>query len=290
MEASDDLNSTSSQWSKRYGKRLETIDGIEIASSYKEYIDLALGDLKDRLKKSKMKVNDFRERIEKRTSLLDEVVKEIMRRRVLALKFTEKDKLLRKRLIRNTEMRSAIQNLAEIAGYRLNRRDQASFDKISSNEYSKLRDDATNDDSQDRYESVGSKYPESSNETVDAAENGGVDLGENNEALQNNSYTVYIEMAYNQINAILTKDKQIIIDLIRRKKNNDFKLKELEKLRLKVSNSLVKLKEFDENLTELIKNDVNIENILVKLSMKYKQQANNSNIVHTDNLNNKKII
>lgn len=96
----DETNSTqaANNWSKKYGKRLETIDGIEIASSYKEYISLALGDLRDRLKKSKMKLADFRERIQSRTNLLDQVVNEIMRRRMMAIKLTDQDKKLRKRL------------------------------------------------------------------------------------------------------------------------------------------------------------------------------------------------
>ena len=42
--------------SKKYGKRLETVDGVEIASSYIEYLDLALGDLEDRLKNE---INDY---------------------------------------------------------------------------------------------------------------------------------------------------------------------------------------------------------------------------------------
>ena len=43
-------------------KNLETIDGVEIASSYKEYLDLALGDLEDRLKKASVKLLDFKNR------------------------------------------------------------------------------------------------------------------------------------------------------------------------------------------------------------------------------------
>jgi hypothetical protein len=100
-------------------KRLETIDGVEIASSYREYIDLASGDIDDRLVKNHAQLNDLQERIKKRTELNDQIEKEIVRRRAYAQELSEKDKMLRNRLVRNTEMKSALTNLADIAGYKL---------------------------------------------------------------------------------------------------------------------------------------------------------------------------
>jgi hypothetical protein len=196
--------------------------------------------VRDRLNKSKIKIDDFQERIVKRTDLLNQVTREISRRKTLALKLTEKDKLLRKRLIRNTEMKSAIQNLAEIAGYKLNR-GKFLVNRIKSKNRSLSEDD---------------EKEEMNTET------NGYEL----KITKNNSYTVYIEMAYNEVDEILARDKQIIIELIRRKKNNDFKLKELLKLRVKVIDSLAKLKDFDAKLSEIIQNNSNIENILSKLA------------------------
>ena len=83
---------------------------------------------------------------------------------------------------------------------------------------------------------------------------------------QISNYTLHIQAAYNQVNQLFARDKQFIVELIRRKKNNDFKLRELEKLRVKVSNSLTKLKQLDENLGQMIRNDVGIEEALIRLS------------------------
>jgi hypothetical protein len=90
---------------KQIGKRLETVDGVEIASSYKEYLDLALGDLEDRLKKSNIKSDDFQDRIHKRTNLLNDIESEIEKRKAYSNELMDKDKLMRTMLIRNTEMK-----------------------------------------------------------------------------------------------------------------------------------------------------------------------------------------
>lgn len=248
---------------------------------------LALGDLKDRLKKNKIKIEDFHERIKKRRNLLDQIVKEIIRRRMLALKFTEQDKQLRKRLqlkvfkayiikllltkinqsrlIRNIEIKSAIQHLAEIAGYKL-------INSQQSEESSLLPDTNSN---QNDYEMLATRILYSSqsmyeDETKNKTNQDATTIQDSNESELNNNkngnYTLHIQAAYNQINQNFSRDKQLIIELVRMKKNNEFKLKELERLRVKVSNSLAKLKQLDENLAQMIKNDVNIEEALVKLS------------------------
>jgi hypothetical protein len=118
-EIRDDMGFTQITGTNPNHKRLETIDGVEIASSYKEYIDLATGDIDDRLAKSNMQLNDLQERIKKRAELNDQIEKEIVRRRNYAQELSEKDKVLRNRLVRNTEMKSALTNLADIAGYKL---------------------------------------------------------------------------------------------------------------------------------------------------------------------------
>ena len=97
-------------------KRLETVDGVEIASSYREYMDLALSDLEDRLVKSNSKLLDFNGRIEKRSNLYEKIKEEIIRRKDLSADLVVKTKDVRNRLIKNTAMKSAIQNLADIAG------------------------------------------------------------------------------------------------------------------------------------------------------------------------------
>ena len=229
---------------KRFGKRLETIDGVEIASSYREYMDLALSDLNDRLKKSKVKINDFRERIEKRTHLLERIRKEIEKRKEDELNYSQKDGLLRKRLIRNTQMKAAIQNLAKIAEYRLD---------------------------QSENENLLPKYIENELGALNSQENRhGEDLNRLfNGSLQNlqinNTYTKYIQMAYAEINENLINDKQSLIEIVRRKINNDKKLKKLEVLDEKVDKSLVKLRELERSLNQLIQHDTNIQNVLDEL-------------------------
>lgn len=151
------------------------------------------------------------------------------------MELTEKDRLIRDRLIRNTEMKSAIQNLADIAGYKL---DKIKPNLKNSHILKKAKAELL------LSEASGSLF--------------------NN--IKNSSYTLYIGMAFTEVNEILAKDKQTIIELIRKKINNDFKIKELEKLRIKVSDSLIKLKDFEIKLNDLISHDSNVENVLRKVS------------------------
>lgn len=164
-------------------------------------------------------------------------------------------------MIRNIEIRSAIQHLAEIAGY-----------KLSSSGGSQLSEEVNVSSNQLDYEMLASRVFEN----TDAVNNTAVEpealVSEESEpplaALnqQMSNYTLHIQAAYNQVNQLFARDKQYIIELIRRKKSNDFKLKELDKLRVKVSNSLSKLKQLDENLGQMIRNDVGIEEALIRLS------------------------
>lgn len=240
---------------------METIDGIEIASSYKEYIDLALGDLKDRIKKSRIKIDDFRKRIDKRTRLLDEVVREINRRKSYALKLTENDRLLRKSLIRSNEMKKAINNLAHIAGYKL------SEGKFSLNKSNPSDEDLNNQDGLTSNEQPARNGNDEADNDDSQVKSSPDEENFYDKRVKNASYVemIYIQMTYNRVNEILARDKQMIIELVRRIKNNSFKLKELEKLRLKIDNQLAKLKLFDAKLADFVRNEIEIETILTKL-------------------------
>lgn len=246
---------------KQYHKRLETIDGVEIASSYKEYLDLALGDLEDRLKKSNLKLADFKERIFKRTNLLKEIEREIEKRKEYSLQLSEKDKFLRTRLIRNTEMKSALQNLADIAGYKLN--------SVEKNQFFT----ETNSSS----ENISSFLDEDETQMVNSRNltNALVDKWEKSK--NSSTYTRYIEMAYTEVDSILATDKQTLIDVIRKLKTNEYKLKELEQLRIKVNSSLVRLNELESSLSNLINHDLQISNT-VKLLEKQMLQFNQENM------------
>lgn len=217
---------------KKFGKRLETVEGVEIASSYKEYMDLALSDLEDRLNKSRLKLKDFNDRIKKRTQLLSEISNEIERRKDLAKDFIEKDKQLRSRLLRNTEMKSAITNLADLAEYKLSNRRQNTNFESDINELLKK-------------------------------ENNSVKLDKALNSKELNS--TFIEMAYNEINNILAYDKQTLMQLIRKKLTNDYKLKELEKLKVNVDGSLKKLESSKQRLSQMIQHDADIDDILKQL-------------------------
>lgn len=177
-------------------------------------------------------------------------------------------------MIRNIEIRSAIQHLAEIAGYKL------ASTNSNSNQQSEEVNVSTN---QLDYEMLASRVLENSD--LEAANNNKTETNNQESELTNlvdkseetdqpslvalnqiSNYTLHIQAAYNQVNQLFARDKQFIVELIRRKKNNDFKLRELEKLRVKVSNSLTKLKQLDENLGQMIRNDVGIEEALIRLS------------------------
>lgn len=258
----NELNIVNGNELKMHKKRLETIDGVEIASSYKEYIELALGDLEDRLRKSRAQQVDFVERIKKRTTLYDQIEKEITRRRTYAQDLSEKDKLLRNRLIRNTEMKSALINLADIAGYKLDP------SKIQ------LSDATSNENASTRLPSINSKRISNTLSSLTPVADS---LASINPSI-NNTYTRYIEMAYSEVESILSTDKQTLIDVIRNIKDNEEKLRDLEKLKVKVDNSLNRLKYLENKLDILIKQYTEIVNVLKQLKNTMKNQQQNKNI------------
>ena len=271
---------------RKISKRLETIDGVEIASSYKEYLDLALSDLDDRLKKSGLKLTDFQDRIDKRSNLLSEIAKEIAKRKEFSIQLSEKDKILRTRLLRNTEMKSALQNLADIAGYKLSSTEKEKF-------YSDLNANRNAGDDSQKFISdnitymLGNKMndkEEDSAISVSPAINAKISAKISNSS----SYTRYIEMAYAEVEAILVKDKQTLIEVIRSLKTNELKLKELEQLKSKVNASLKKLKIFHSNLINIIHRDKQIETTVQQLEdqIKFNIDALNDSILNTSNNNN----
>jgi hypothetical protein len=195
-------------------------------------MDLALSDLEDRINKSEVKLSDFRDRIQKRKILYSEIIKEISRRKEMAKKFIEKDKQLRARLLRNTEMKAAINNLAEIAEYKLSSRHHKNSAHLKQNNLTELN----------------------TNQTLSYNE-------------MNNTF---IEMAYVEINNILALDKQTLVQVIRKKLNNDFKLKELINLEKKVSESLVRLESSEIRLKQLIAHDKDVDDILSQLRTRIK--------------------
>ncbi len=75
----------------------------------------------------------------------------------------------------------------------------------------------------------------------------------------------YIEMAHIEITELLSSEKQALVGLVRNKINNEYKLKQLEKLELSVKNSLIRLNELVERLEELIQHDNDIKEILKRL-------------------------
>jgi hypothetical protein len=231
---------------------LETVDGVEIASSYKEYLNLALGDLDDRLNKSNLKLADIDDRSVKRTALVQEIEREVLKRQAYARALTKKDKFLRARLLRNTEMKSAMQNLAVIAGYKLdshdNRKDQ------SLNEVSDEKIDVAHEENLNEFDSV--DQTTGPNDSKTNITNVFVDQLVKNR--NNSSYTKYIQMAYDEIDASLTNDKLMLIDIIRRLKTNEAKLKELDHLKTKVAESLVKLSDYKVYLKTMIAHDSQI--------------------------------
>ena len=233
---------------KKYRKRLETIDGVEIASSYVEYLDLAFGDLDDRLKKSYVKLADFKDRVSKRSSLLKEITAEIEKRRGFSQSLSEKDKLLRTRLIRNTEMKSALQNLADIAGYKLNSEEKSKI-------YSKSAHNTHEMPNANLFLNLLNETSQNEQETRNISHILVNSLGDQ---LNNSSYTRYIEMAYKEVTDILTNDKQTLIVVIRKLKTNEFKLKELEQLKVKVNSSLSRLTTFESRLSTMINQDSDI--------------------------------
>ena len=232
---------------KKIGKRLETIEGVEIASSYKEYMDLALSDLEDRLNKSRVKLSDIRDRIEKRKLLFSEIKEETERRKEMAREFIEKDKKLRAKLLRNTEMKRAITNLADIAEYKLTSKNNLN-DKIFENNSLLFEINNTN-----------AYFNNIKSISIDDTNNS------NNNKEMNKTY---IEMAYNEINNILEIEKKTLMKVIRKKLTNDFKLKELENLKLQVVESLKRLEDSEIRLSQLIEHDNGVDDILKQLKSK----------------------
>lgn len=135
--------------------------------------------------------------------------------------------------------------------------------RSNENDYDRIRDDDSSYDTK-----LDTMRTQLKNDSISDSSENLIDLDEAMNNKNGSSYTYYIQMAYNQINDNLGRDKELIIEIIRKKKNNDFKLKELEKLKVKVNNSLTKLKHLDENLILIIKSDESIESILNKLSGK----------------------
>jgi len=98
------------------------------------------------------------------------------------------------------------------------------------------------------------------------------------------TYTRYIEMAYAEVQTMLKNDKQTLIEVIRNIKTNELKLKELEKLKMKVSESLNRLNDFEHKLVNMIKHDEQIKTTVnqldtnIKLSTDFKLDNNKQTI------------
>lgn len=86
----------------------------------------------------------------------------------------------------------------------------------------------------------------------------------------NGTYIYYIEMTYTEVNQILKNDKQALIEIIRKLRTNQHKLKELEKLKRKVKNSLERLTNYHNSLSTVIDHDKEIENTIYYLEQKIK--------------------
>ena len=242
---------------KNIEKRLETIDGVEIASSYKEYIELALNDLDDRLNKSNSTINDFRERIQKRTKLLNEITNEVNQRKTIRKSLEIKEKTLRNVLVKNTEIKSAVENLANVAQVKLasshDRANQFSINNLNIIEIIDQDGNLTNERN---------KEPQSTNT---------YNLDSLKHRDPNNTY---IQTAYDDLNEILTHDKRVLIELAKSRLENEYKIKEFEKLQQRVETSLQKIKELENNLSKLINHDNDVKEIL--------RQLKDKNILHPD--------
>ncbi len=212
---------------------------------------MALGDLEDRLQKNQVKLVEFKERIRKRASLLDEILKEISNRKMYLMKLNEKDRFLRNRLIRNTEMKSALQNLADIAGYKLENLHETNT--LLSEKFN-IHNNLT---------SIFEQNFTDSNSTV--------------------TYTRYIEMAYAEVQTMLKSDKLTLIEVIRNLKANELKLKELDKLKTKVEESLNRLYDYKRKLVTMVKHDQQIKKTVNQLEIDIKLNAESK-------LDNKKYI
>jgi hypothetical protein len=173
--------------------------------------------------------------------LLNDIESEIKKRKEYSIDLQDKDKMLRNRLIRNTEMKSALQNLADIAGYKLNTLNslKKNLNNISFLNFTEKQKNYTN--------LLINRF------------------GSDTKSLNSNSYTRYIEMAYAEVDQILIADKQTLIEVIRKLKTNKSKLKELIQLKIKVNLSLNRLNEFESKLVSMIKHDTQIQSTINKL-------------------------
>jgi hypothetical protein len=200
--------------------------------------------------------------------LLNEIDKEIKKRKEFSIDLSEKDKVLRTNLLRNTEMKSALQNLADIAGYKLN---SIKKKKI----YSDLNGNLLN-------ENLTHVLLNKLN-SENSFNSGNLIANVKNKYFKNNSvsYTSYIEMAYNEVKSNLIEDKQTLIVIIRNLKTNEGKLKDLEKLNKKVNSSLTKLKDYTLNLINILNRDKQIEKTLRQLisQIRLNYDANINNII-----------
>ncbi len=173
--------------------------------------------------------------------MLNDIESEINKRKEYSIDLQDKDKMLRNRLIRNTEMKSALQNLADIAGYKLN----------TLNSFKKNLNNIS-------FLNFTEKQKNYTNLLINR-------FGSDTKSLNSNSYTRYIEMAYAEVDQILIADKQTLIEVIRKLKTNKSKLKELVQLKIKVSLSLNRLNEFESKLVNMIKHDTQIQSTINKL-------------------------
>lgn len=162
-------------------------------------------------------------------------------------------------MLRNTEMKSALQNLADIAGYKLNN------DK-SERIFSSEADTSASNQLPIKYKRIlnGTLEPDNISHFLVNS------LTTERASTDNSTYINYIEMAYTQVNEILMNDKQGLIEVIRNLKTNDLKLKELEELKIKVNSSLERLNEFEARLSTLIGHHSEIANTLIRLNKKIK--------------------
>ena len=175
---------------------------------------------------------------------------------------SSKDKLLRTSLIRNTEMKSALQNLADIAGYKLNSAENTQF--------------TNSDDTKVKTANLlllSQNYPILINETNQSKSRNitSILVDSLSDIAKNNTYTRYIELAYAEVNNILSNDKQTLIEVIRQLKTNEYKLKELEQLKIKVNASLKRLIEIESKLNNMIVHDTQIAKTVNQLEKQIKK-------------------
>jgi hypothetical protein len=90
-------------------------------------------------------------------------------------------------------------------------------------------------------------------------------------------------MAYSEVQSILSNDKQTLIDVIRKVKDNDDKLIELDKLKHKVGSSLKRLEYMNTKLDSTLKQDTDVAHILHQLKTIIKKQQQTQNLFKLNN-------